>query len=146
MCAFYGVRLAATACFARRAARSARGDPSRAPAKGDGPGLQDPSSRPAARWKEWSDAVDVYAQIEQIFREADRPSSADCEVHQGAIAISTPLGKASRNAQMSASAAIEAPGARSAVALLAQACDPLPKPYALGLHRTDVPDGREVID
>src|SRR6516165_5438412 len=32
--------------------------------------------------KEWSDAVDVYAQIEQIFREADRPSSADCEVHQ----------------------------------------------------------------
>src|SRR6516165_11859312 len=79
VCAFYGVRLAAPACFARRAARSARGDPSRAPAKGDGPGLQDPSSRPAARWKEWSDAVDVYAQIEQIFREADRPSSADCD-------------------------------------------------------------------
>jgi hypothetical protein len=129
--------LAATACLARRADRSASGGPSPAPAKGTGPGLQDPSIRPAGRWKGWSDAVDVYAQIEQIFREADRPSSADCDGSiMGRLHFSAPLGKASPNARMSTSAAIEAPGARSAIALLAQACDPLRKPYALGLHRS----------
>ena len=43
----------------------------------------------------------MYAQIEQIFRGADRASSADCDGSIKEIAISALLGKASPDARMS---------------------------------------------